>query len=59
MANKAKKKKLPRSLELLKRRAAGMAAATRGRAKVIEDKRHQTPPARKQIDAELKDMDEQ
>jgi hypothetical protein len=57
MAKKVRKK-IPRAAELSRSRAAGMAAATRGRAKVIEDKRDAVPPAKKQIAEQLGEMDE-
>jgi len=57
MARKMKKT-LPRQVELSKSRAAGMAAATRGRAKIIEDKRDAIPPAKKQIEEELSEAEE-
>ena len=57
MAKKSRKK-IPRAVELSKSRAAGMAAATRGRVKVIEDKRSAIPPAKKQIAEQIGEMDE-
>lgn len=56
MAKKVRKK-IPRAVELSKSRAAGMAAATRGRAKVIEDKRRAVPPAKKQIAEQISEME--
>lgn len=56
MAKKIRKK-IPRAAELSRSRAAGMAAATRGRAKVIEDKRNATPSAKKQIAEQLRDLE--
>jgi hypothetical protein len=53
MAGKAKKK--PQALRNAKARAAGIAATTRGRVRVFEDKRKQDPSAREQIKKELED----
>lgn len=50
---KTKRKKLPLQLLKSSSRAAGMAAATRGRSRVFKDKRKAVPPAREQIDDEL------
>ena len=51
-------KKIPRAAELSRSRAAGMAAATRGRARVIEDKRDAIPPAKKHIEEQLKELED-
>lgn len=55
MAGKSKKK--PQVLRNAKARAAGLAATTRGRVRVFEDKRKQEPKAREQIKKELEDSD--
>jgi len=56
MAKKIRKK-IPRAAELSKSRAAGMAAATRGRAKIIENKRSAVPSAKKQIAEQISEIE--
>ena len=56
---KKKRKKVPRQAALTQSRAAGMAAATRGRARTFEDKRKAEPPAQKQIEQQLKELNEE
>jgi hypothetical protein len=56
MPRKAKKK--PQALRNAQARAAGLAATTRGRVRVFEDKRKQEPLARDQIKKELEDSDQ-
>jgi len=50
--------KIPQTLRNSKSRAAGMAAATRGRAKVIEEKTQKPIPAKKQIQEQFEDLDD-
>ena len=52
-----KSKKTPQVLRNAQARAAGLAATTRGRVRVFEDKRKQDPKARDQIKKELEDSD--
>jgi hypothetical protein len=56
---KKKRKSVPRAAALTQSRAAGLAAATRGRARTFDDKRTEIPSAKEQIDQELKDLGEQ
>ncbi|HEY3320924.1 MAG TPA: hypothetical protein VGP72_10705 [Planctomycetota bacterium] len=57
---KKKRQALPLELAKSRSRAAAMAAATRGRAKVIDTskKKSAVPPARKQIEEQLKESEE-
>ena len=50
--------KLPREAKLSRSRAAGMAAATRGRAHVITTSRKDDLPARQQIDQQISEMED-
>jgi hypothetical protein len=56
---KKKRKKVPRQAELTQSRAAGLAAATRGRARTFDDKRKEETPAQKQIEQQLKELNEE
>jgi hypothetical protein len=50
---KARAARLPRSASLSRSAVAGIAATTRGRARVFKDKRSVEKSAREQIDDEL------
>jgi hypothetical protein len=54
-----KKKKAPRAAQLSLKKAAGMAAATRGRARVFESKKKKAElSAREEIETQLKETEE-
>jgi hypothetical protein len=55
---KKRRKKVPRQAELTQTRAAGLAAATRGRARTFEDKSDAVPSAKKQIKDALTEMED-
>jgi hypothetical protein len=50
---KQKKRRLPRQAQAAQTRAAAMAAATKGRARVFKDKRKSVPNAKRDIQDQL------
>jgi hypothetical protein len=54
---KSNKKRLPKAAALSRSAVAGIAATTRGRARVFKDKRTIVKPARKQIDEQLGELE--